>query len=81
MLRANMTPKPVYNRLKQLIHTEWKTGTTGETGAAGKFTFRGFHGTYRIVAEIAGRRAESEFHLKKNGPNELTVVLPATPAR
>ena len=81
MLRADMTPKPVYNQLKHLIHTQWKTRTAGKTDAAGRFTFRGFHGTYRIVAEAKGSRVEKEFHLKKDAPNELTITLPATSAQ
>jgi endo-1,4-beta-xylanase len=81
MLRADMTPKPVYDRLKHLIHTEWKTRTASQTDAAGSFGFRGFRGTYQIVAEGRGNRVEKTFHLKKDGPNELTITLPAAPAR
>ncbi len=80
MLRADMTPKPVYNQLKRLIHTQWKTRTAGKTDQQGSFSFRGFHGTYRIVAEGRGNRVEKEFNLKKDGPRDLTITLPATSA-
>ena len=81
MLRADMTPKPVYSQLEDLIHTRWKTQAAGKTDAAGRFTFRGFHGTYQIVAETNGKRAEQEFQLKKDGSKELTVTLPTTSGR
>jgi endo-1,4-beta-xylanase len=76
MLRADMSPKPVYTDLERLIHTEWKTRTTGKTDAAGRFAFRGFHGTYRIVAEGQGSSVTKDFHLNKRGQNELTITLP-----
>ena len=80
MLRADMSPKPVYDQLKHLIHTEWKTRAVGRTNAAGSFSFRGFYGTYRIVAEGRGNRVEKEFDLKEGGPADLTITLPATSA-
>lgn len=72
MLRADMTPKPVYTRLKDLIHTQWRTRANGRTDAQGNFSFRGFHGTYRIVTG----GVEQEFHLEKQGPNRATVLVP-----
>lgn len=49
MLRADLTPKPVYERLQQLIQGDWKTRTTGTTDATGRYTFRGFAGQYRVA--------------------------------
>ena len=54
MLRADMSPKPVYEQLKQLIHEEWKTRAPATTDATGQFSFRGFFGNYRIVIEMPG---------------------------
>jgi len=73
MLRADTSPKPVYDELKRLIHSEWKTRTTGRTDAEGRFAFRGFHGTYRVSAEVDGKVVAEEFHLTRNGPNRLTL--------
>ena len=75
MLRADMTPKPVYRALKRLIHTDWKTRTSGKTDDAGRFTFRGFRGAYRILVDHRGRRIEKRLQLKKEGPNRLTIAL------
>jgi len=74
MLRADLTPKPVYRRLKRLIHSEWRTRLDGVTDADGRFEFRGFHGPYRITVDRGQERVERQFRLNKNGPNEWTVV-------
>jgi len=75
MLRADMTPKPVYEQLKRLIHEEWRTKVSGTTDAEGQFSFRGFRGTYRLAIEGPGRRVERDFQLTKAGPSELRIVL------
>jgi endo-1,4-beta-xylanase len=80
MLRADMTPKPVYEDLKRLIHTQWQTRVKGETGPDGRLALRGFHGSYRIVVSSPGGRAEGQFHLEKGGENVWTVRLPAAKA-
>jgi GH35 family endo-1,4-beta-xylanase len=42
MLRADLTPKPVYTALKKLIREDWCTRATGKTDGDGRFVFRGF---------------------------------------
>lgn len=51
-----MEPKPVYYRLKKLIHEEWKTRASGVTDENGLFRFRGFAGKYRVIARLANGR-------------------------
>ncbi len=75
MLRADLSPKPVYEQLKHLIHTQWHTRTAGKTDAAGRYALRGFHGTYRVTVRREGQREEGEFHLAKEGENEWKVVV------
>ena len=67
MLRADMTPKPVYETMKRLIHEEWRTSLQGETGEDGRFTFSGFHGQYHIGTPTR----QASFHLTKNAPNTV----------
>ncbi len=76
MVRADLSPKPVYEALRRLIHEEWHTRAEGRTDAAGAMRLRGFRGTYRVTAEHDGRKAEAAFHLKGEGPNEATVRSP-----
>ncbi|MHB8902545.1 MAG: endo-1,4-beta-xylanase [Thermoguttaceae bacterium] len=76
MLREDLSPKPVYEQLKRLIHEEWKTSESGATDGEGRFGFRGFLGTYKVVVAIAGKTIEKQFHLEKGKANEMTVSVP-----
>lgn len=75
MLRADMSPKPVYDELRRLIHTEWNTRVSGQADREGHCAFRGFHGQYRITVEAQGKQAASTMHLKKGAANEVTITL------
>jgi len=77
LLREDMTPKPVYGALKNLIHKEWKTSAQGKTDADGVFRFRGFRGTYNVTTTEAGTTNEQTEHLRKAEPNVWTVNVEA----
>lgn len=74
MLRKDLSPKPVYAALKELIHEKWRTRAEGRTDEAGRFTFRGFHGGYIVKVKHEGRAAEAELCLRKGGENIATLV-------
>ncbi len=74
MLREDLSPKPVYDALRRLIHGRWKTCAKGRTDASGNFRFRGFHGTYRIAVRARGSETRSKFHLAP-GPGELRAEI------
>jgi endo-1,4-beta-xylanase len=54
LLRADLSPKPAYDRLRHLIHEKWWTppvsNTTDYTGTA---KFRGFAGRYKITVHAS----------------------------
>ena len=77
MLRADMTPKPVYELLGRLIHEEWMTRLAGTTDASGQFAFRGFRGSYQISAETAGKVVTKPFTLSKGTAQQVHLELPA----
>jgi len=54
LLFGDMSPKPSYHALKQLLHEDWRTSATGTTDVDGCFRFRGFHGTYEINTPSGG---------------------------
>ena len=81
MLRADMSPKPVYEQLQQLIHEEWRTRVSTTTDAKGEFSFRGFCGEYKMVIETPGGKLERQFQLRKGGPPEIVVRLAASKDR
>jgi len=76
MLRKDMSPKPVYEQLKHLIHHQWTTRLDLHTDAAGKAGVRGFHGTYRLEVQTAEGRVEHRFELVPGKANQWTVRLP-----
>ena len=51
LLRNDMSEKPVYKMLDNLINKEWRTETAVTASEDGTFSFRGFYGDYEIVAE------------------------------
>ena len=75
MLRADMSPKPVYEQLKRLIHQEWKTALHATTDNNGRFSFRGFCGTYRVVLDVQGRELERRFQVTKDVQKEVVITL------
>ena len=51
LLRADLTPKPVYTGLDQLINNEWRTLGSQLTDPSGNVQFQGFHGIYNVTVE------------------------------
>ena len=51
LVHADMSPKPAYTALRQLLRREWRTEVEGVTDADGRFRFRGFHGTYQVQTD------------------------------
>jgi GH35 family endo-1,4-beta-xylanase len=76
MLHADMSPKPVFFALKDLIHEKWTTKTQGQTDAAGNFDFRGFRGNYAIEVDYNGKTMKQEFALTHDGAKSVQVTLP-----
>lgn len=75
MLREDLSPKPVYNVLKDLIHNQWRTKTEGKTGKNGLCKFRGFQGKYEItIQDSKGKITKSEIHVKKDAENKFRIV-------
>jgi GH35 family endo-1,4-beta-xylanase len=75
-LRADMSPKPAYERLHQLIRERWWTHTSARTDAAGEAACRAFLGEHRVtVTTAAGARAVATLSVQKGGANRETVTL------
>jgi GH35 family endo-1,4-beta-xylanase len=75
MLRADMSPKPVYEQLQRLIHQQWKTTLAATTNADGRFRFRGFCGTYRLEMDVQGRKLQRRFQVTKDLQKEVVITL------
>jgi len=77
MLRQDMSPKPVYDRIKKLIHETWHTEETLTTNGEGRTTFRGFQGDYEVTITAGGKRATFLCHLPSDDtpPAERTWTI------
>jgi hypothetical protein len=71
LLRADLSPKPVYEALKRLIHEEWRTAVQGRTDENGVFRFSGFFGSYAAIVSAGDSRETMEFRLSKGGQNNF----------
>jgi hypothetical protein len=52
------TLQPLYEKVRQRIHEDWKTRTTVTTNAQGQVTFRGFCGSY--LAQLESQPAQTK---------------------
>jgi hypothetical protein len=77
LVREDMTPKPAYDALKELVKNRWWTQTEVVTGAEGEARFRGFLGDYEAVAQVGGRELTGAFRLDKNATDTINVRMKA----
>ena len=75
LLRADMTKKPAYNRLLNLVRNVWWSRGNVYTGDDGNARLRGFYGTYKLTIEKEGKRVEAELHLASGLDNKLKIKL------
>ena len=75
LIRADMSPKPAYHRLKDLIKGKWWTKTQRLTGPQGHIDFTGFLGEYQLSTTLNGRKLAADFTLDKNLKDPITLKL------
>lgn len=75
LLRNDMSSKPAYEALKQLITSEWKTNINGATNSKGRYNFSGFHGRYEITVTVGTKSKKVIVDLKKDSPNKYIIKL------
>lgn len=74
LVRADLSPKPVYHRLMRLIKGKWWTQDTLRTNTRGEARLRGFLGDYRVTASASAGRRTQQFTLQR-GKNEWVIKL------
>ena len=75
LIRADMTPKPAYNRLMGLIRGAWWTRANGTTDANGKYLTRAFLGSHRATVTTNGQTRTANVEVSKNGNFETVLEL------
>jgi endo-1,4-beta-xylanase len=77
LVRADMTPRPAYDRLQELVHKRWWTKTSAQTAATGAASSRVFLGDHKVtVTTDAGARTVMTVSVRKREPKTLIVTLP-----
>ena len=72
LVGADMTPKPLYERLQQLVGEEWSTDARVTSDEDGRAHLRCTYGHYRVEA---GRGLVGSFYLSPNGARSIEVTL------
>lgn len=75
LLRFDMTPKPAFYAIKNLIENKWHTQTQVTTDADGKATFKGFYGQYDVEIATANSTVHRTVSLRAKGKKDITIQL------
>ncbi len=75
LLRFDMTPKPAFYAIKNLIEKKWHTETTVTTNTDGKAQFKGFYGDYDLQIQTKDGTFHKTFQLKPKGKKAITVKV------
>ena len=74
LVHADLTPKPVYERLTKLIKGKWWTNLETQTEETGVTRFRGFLGRYRVTVSTPSGDIMREMDVRHNADNTLTIA-------
>ncbi len=71
----DLSEKPAFTALKQLITKEWHTTAALDSGSTSHVTLNGFYGLYDITAVHDGHTVTQTIHLAKCMDREHTIVI------
>ena len=74
LLRFDMTPKPAYYALDNLINKKWHTELNLILNDEGCVNFRGFYGDYEIEITKDGKTIRKTFTLSSKEKNNLVIT-------
>ncbi len=75
LIRADMSPKPAYDALHDLIRKKWWTRLSAKIGDDGTASFRGFYGRYEVRVETDGGVWSGRFELNPDSQGPIPVAL------
>ncbi len=73
LLRFDLSPKPAYYKIKELLEKRWHTEEEIVADENGVAEFRGFYGSYDIELDCDGKKINTELELSKNGENNFNI--------
>ncbi|MCF7669465.1 MAG: endo-1,4-beta-xylanase [Verrucomicrobia bacterium] len=75
-LRKDMSSKPVYERMHELIKNKWWTQESARTSEEGELEFKAFYGTHKVRVKTAGGEViEQTVDVTKSGNNRFDIVI------
>ncbi|MCS6949458.1 MAG: endo-1,4-beta-xylanase [Armatimonadota bacterium] len=74
LVRADLSPKPVYHRLMRLVKGKWWTQASVRTNARGEASLRAFLGDYQVSTSAPAGKRTQRFTLQR-GRNEWVIRL------
>lgn len=74
MIDANFEPKVIYNRLDNLINSEWHSSGQGNTDNNGIVNVGGFYGTYNVSIPSLG--FNQIINAPKDGETSFEILVP-----
>lgn len=75
LLRFDMTPKPAFEKIRELTQRVWHTEVTSLADARGSVAFRGFYGDYVLEVTVDGRTVTKPLTLAKGAENAFTITI------
>jgi GH35 family endo-1,4-beta-xylanase len=72
LIREDMTPKPLYERLLRLVSKEWSTDVQTTTDENGRIRLRAFYGQYHVHV---GANQSGTFEHHRRGDQSTKVML------
>ena len=74
LLNFDLTPKPAYRMLDNLINKVWSTEICDEI-AESEYEFRGFYGKYEIEVQVNGETKKAIFDLSKYKSDNINLIF------
>ena len=74
LIRFDMTPKPAYHALDNLINKKWNTQLNLTLNDEGNVDFKGFFGDYEIEITKDGKTIRKTFTLSSKEKNNLVIT-------
>jgi GH35 family endo-1,4-beta-xylanase len=75
LLRFDLSPKPAYFKIKELLQKRWHTEAELVTDKNGRAEFRGFYGDYSAVISSSEEVIRTKISLSKTSENSFDIIL------
>ena len=75
LLRFDLSPKPAYFKIKELLQKRWHTEAELVTDKNGRAEFRGFYGDYSAVISSSEEVISTKISLSKTSENSFDIIL------